>query len=257
MAQIEVQSLSVGYGSPLLQDICFCASAGEILGILGRNGSGKTTLLRGLAGNARRFAGGVWVDGRNCTAMKPKEQAAYLAVLPQHTDVLEGILVRELLEMGRYPYGTLFREDHADTSARIRRAAQVLGIQDLLDADCGKLSQGQRQMALFARLIVQDAPVMLLDEPNAALDYDNANRMFACLKDWVRREGKTALVVLHDPEQALRWCDRLLVLKDGQIAEDLSAQAGEDRVNRALQQLYPEMRLRRDPYDGHYRCYTK
>ncbi len=255
---LEVKNLTLGYDTPLLKDITFSAQSGQVIGILGRNGCGKTTLLRGLAGSIRRFSGEVWVDGRNCTAMSPRVQAKYRGVLAQHTQIMEGILAREILEMGRYPHSSAFRDLDREGAKKIEECARLLGISHLLDHDCGKLSQGQRQLVLLGRLMVQDTPLMLLDEPNSALDYDNSHTMFAIVRRLVRQQSKTALVVLHDPELALRYCDRLLLLKDGTICQDLApGEAGEEAITAALGQLYPNVIVRRDPFDGHFRCYSK
>ncbi len=253
----EVRNLSVGYGTPLLKDISFSLTNGQMVGILGRNGCGKTTLFRGISGSIRRFSGQIFVNGEDCSAMSPRQQAAHLSLLPQNTEVMEGILSREVIAMGRYPYGSIFREDRADTQMRTQQSAEMLGIADLLEQDCGFLSQGQRQLVLLARLLTQDTPVMLLDEPNAALDYDNTHTVFATLQQLVKATGKTALLILHDPELALKWCDRVLLLKGGGICGDISPIAAQPKeAEQALQQLYPKISVRRDPFGGTLRCYT-
>ncbi len=258
MARFEVTDLSVGYDAPLLTGVTFDAGAGEVLGILGRNGSGKTTLLRGVAGSIRRFAGYICIDGADCTFLTPRQQATRMTVLPQQTEVLPGLIARDLIAMGRYPYGSLFSDASREDAARITQAAASLGIAHLLDADCIKLSQGQRQLVLLARCMVQDTPVLLLDEPNAALDYDNTHAMFAAVRHLAKHQGKTALLVLHDPELALRYCDRLLILHEGCLCADVPvAGVSEETLQQALRRLYPHMTLRKDPYDGHFRCYDR
>ncbi len=253
MALLEVKNITLGYDRPLLQDICLRAEEGEVVGILGRNGCGKTTLLRGIAGNGKRFAGEIWIRGRNCAAMTAKQQARLLSMLPQQTQLLPGISVRELLKMGRYPHQRLFRPDVP--AAAVEAAARQMGISHLLDADCSCLSQGQRQLALLARLLVQDTPVMLLDEPDTALDYDNTHTMYARIRRIVREKRKAALLVLHDPDLALRYCDRILIMKDGAIVKNVRCCADAQReLGEALQTLYPKLILQRDPQWGTFRC---
>ncbi len=255
-ALLDVRRLSVGYETPLLQDISFSAAPGEIVGILGRNGCGKTTLLRGLSGSIRRFGGEIFIRGRDCTCLKPKQQARLLSLLPQQTELLEGITARQLIQMGRYPYGGFFQTATAEDETVLQEYAELLGIVPLLDQDCARLSTGQRQLTLLCRLLTQDTPVMLLDEPNAALDYDNSIALFRILQDVVKQKKKTALLVLHGPELALKNCHRLLLVKDGKLCRNLlPAQTGAEAVEEALQQIYPNVILRKDPYDGHFRCY--
>ncbi len=249
---LDVRDLSVGYDRPLLHDISFRADPGEIVGILGRNGCGKTTLLRGLCGGIRRFSGRILIAGQGDTTMKLRQRAACISVLHQQTQVMEGISARQIMEMGRYPYADL----HRGGAELVERSADLLGSTELLDADCAKLSQGQRQLVLLCRLLVQDTPVMLLDEPNAALDYDNTAAMFSILQNVVQEQEKTALLVLHDPELALAHCQRLLIMKEGRICRELMP-AADDRaaVEEGLRQIYPNIAVRKDPFDGHFRCY--
>ncbi len=252
----EIRDLSVGYDSPLLQNISFSARPGELIAILGRNGCGKTTLLRGIAGGIRRFSGEIRVAGRDCAGMGPRRQAALISVLPQQTEILEGISACQLIEMGRYPHGGFLGEDRREREACILENARLLGIEHLLEADTARLSQGQRQLVLLCRLLVQDTPVLLLDEPNSALDYDNTYTMFRRLRQVVENKQKTALLVLHDPELALSQCHRLLIMKDGSLCADICpAAAGQAQVEQALRQIYPNVTLRKDPYDGHFHCY--
>ncbi len=256
MALLEVKNLSVGYRKPILEGISFSAEAGTIVGILGRNGCGKTTLLRGMAGSVRRFSGELLVAGRNCAAMTVKQQAEMLAVLPQQTQLLPGICARDVLKMGRYPYEGIFAPLAKHGTEQILEAAKICGIDHLLDRDCDQLSQGQRQMVLLARCLVQDTPVLLLDEPNTALDFDNTHAIFGALGELVQKKNKVALMVLHDPELALQYCHRLLILKDGRLTGDLTLSRSEQpQIEKALQSLYAIIRVRKDPVSGLFRCY--
>ncbi len=252
----DVCDLSVGYEKPIVHGISFSAEPGEMVGILGRNGLGKTTLLRGMMGSVKCFDGEVYVHGTPCMSLSAKKRAAYLSVLPQQTEIMGGILASEVIEMGRYPYGSLFHDIGKEEKQLILETAKTLGISELLESDCGKLSQGQRQLVLLARLFVQDTPVMLLDEPDASLDFYNTHILFSTLHGMVKQKQKAAVLVLHNPELALRWCDRLLVLKDGVISGEIcTATASEQDVECALQMLYPEISVKYDENSGTFRCY--
>jgi len=242
----EVKNLSAGYEKPIVEQISFSAKSGEIIGILGRNGCGKTTLLRGITGTNRRFGGSVFVNGMDCTKLSVRRQASHISMLPQRTEILDGILAREVLEMGLYPRGNIFHDVRKKEQNRLLEIAERLGISELLDKDCGKLSQGQRQLVLLARVMVQDAQVLLLDEPDSALDFYNTHSLFSNLRAMIRKTDKTAVIVLHDPELALRWCDRLFILHKGQLAKEISCHADIQELQNTFRILYPEIKLKNE-----------
>lgn len=254
----EVRNLTVGYHHPIVSNISFSVSAGELLGILGRNGQGKTTLLRGITGDAKRFSGEIWINGDDCTKLSVKKRASLQSLLPQKTYIPQGMAVQEVLEMGCYPSRQLFQSLSSADREKISLAAKRLGITTFLKSDCSKLSIGQQQMVLLCRMLIQDTPIMLLDEPNAALDYDNTQMLFKTLRALVQEKRKIGILVLHDPETALRWCDRLLILDHGILLQDLHVEsASEDQIQEALQQLYPQIQVRKNPFYNGYSCYLQ
>ncbi len=254
----EVSHLTVGYQHPVVSDVSFSVQAGELVGILGRNGQGKSTLLRGIIGDARRFSGEVRVNGVDCTHLSAKKRAALLSALPQKTEIPAGVSAEEILEMGCYPTRRLFQGLTEVNRTKIREEAERMGLTELLEQDCSKLSIGQQQMVLLCRMLVQDAPVMLLDEPNASLDYANAQTLFSTLRELVHRKNKAGVLVLHDPETALRWCDRLLILHDGALYRDIDlAQCSVEQMEQTLRRLYPNICVRENPYHEGYFCYLQ
>lgn len=257
-ALFEVRRLTVGYQHPVVSDVSFAVQAGELVGILGRNGQGKSTLLRGITGDAKRFFGEILVRGADCTHLSAKKRAALLSVLPQKTGIPAGVSAEEILEMGCYPTRRLFQSLTQADRKKMQEEAERMGLTTLLEQDCSKLSIGQQQMVLLCRMLVQDTPVMLLDEPNAALDYANAQTLFSTLRELVHQKEKAGVLVLHDPETALRWCDRLLILQDGALYRDLSlADCGVEEIEQTLRHLYPEICVRENPYHEGYFCYLQ
>lgn len=251
---LEVKGLTVGYGSPVVKEVSFQVRQGEIVGLLGRNGSGKTTLLRGLMGGAKVTGGQARLSGQDLFTLSPRARARKLSLLPQHTQRLPGLRVWELIAMGRYPHSGVLGGFGGKEREAVRQAARRFGLEDLLRADCAKLSQGQRQLAYLARVVVQAAPVLLLDEPNSALDFANAHQLFTQVRRLVREEGRGALVVLHDPALALAWCDRLYRIEEGRLSPPLSvAGAGEEEIQGFLQALYPTLQVKKME-DGSFFC---
>ena len=255
MTLLEVQHLTVGYTVPVVRDISFQLESGRLVGLLGRNGSGKTTLLRGLTGAARVFGGTASAAGQDCLHTKPRQRAKQLAFLPQRTQLLQGMQVGEVICMGRYVHSGPFAGPGPGDEQAAREAAEQLGIADLWGRDCSALSEGQRQLVHLARVAAQDAPVLLLDEPSSALDVCNSSQLFRQVRQMTAGQNKAALVVLHDPALALRWCDVLLRMDGGTLTGSLNPrEASCAQAQSFLAQLYPGIRVKRDAETGCFYC---
>jgi ABC-type cobalamin/Fe3+-siderophores transport system ATPase subunit len=252
---LEVSRFYAGYKIPIIHDFSFSVGAGELVGILGRNGSGKSTLLRGLTGNLRHIQGQVHVQGINCLSMSARQRARRIALLPQYTPVFPGLRVSEVLEMGRYSWDSPLHPSTTQNQKLIQRAAEIFGITALLETDCAQLSQGQRQLVHLARIAVQNAPVLLLDEPNSALDFQNTHQFFRILTTLLSENSKCAVVVLHDPTLALRWCQRLLLLDSGRLIEELHPTVSSaSEIQSGLSHLYPGIQVKTDKESGTFFC---
>ena len=236
---LEAKNLTAGYRRPVVRGASLALGAGTVTALLGPNGCGKSTLLRSLSGNGRVFGGSVRVLGQDCLALPARRRARCLALLPQRTGLLPGLTAREVITMGRYAYSGPFGGPAPGDAERVEQAARALGVQDLLDADCAALSEGQRQLVQLGRVVAQDAPVLLLDEPNSALDYTHTHRLFAALRRWAQGGQCAALVVLHDPALALRYADRLLLMQDGALCGSFCPGNGPAAAQAALRALYP------------------
>ncbi|MDY5008376.1 ABC transporter ATP-binding protein [Candidatus Allofournierella merdipullorum] len=254
---LEVKDLSAGYQTPVVQNVSFEIKEGQLAAILGPNGAGKSTLLNAMAGGVRKTTGQVLVNGQDCLPLSPKQRARRLALVRQQIPLLPGVRVEEALEMGRYAWGGPLRADPG-AKAAVAEAARAFELEELLNADCAALSQGQRQLVHLARAVVQSAPVLLLDEPGSALDFSNTHRLFRLLGEQLAAGGRCAAAVLHDPALALRYCSPVLLLKEGRILERLEPSAcTAPQIERALGLLYPGIRVKADKETGHFLCTTE
>ena len=123
-----------------------------------------------------------------------------------------------------------------------------MGLGEKADLDYAELSEGQKQLVILARTLVQDAPVMLMDEPDSALDFVNRNMVLHQIRTIIHTQNRGGLITLHDPNFALAYCDRLLLMKDGSILTQVPLQtAGRDEIESALSQIYGEIRVLQHP----------
>ena len=203
---LHTVDLVAGYGStPVLRDVTFELSPGERIAVLGPNGGGKTTLLRVLLGELEPLGGSVMMPER-CSVVPQTERSR----LDFPVSALDVALMGAV---SRLPW---WRRPSRKDRALAREALSKVGLADEASETFGDLSGGQRQRVLVARALVQDAPVVLLDEPFSGLDTTSADRLEQLLAD-LASEGRGLLIATHDIGQARRW-DKVLCLNRRQIA---------------------------------------
>jgi iron complex transport system ATP-binding protein len=203
-------------GHAILRGVTLDLARGEVLALAGPNGSGKTTLLRVASRVLAPSAGRVLVAGKPSTSLSRRALARELAVVPQDARLAFPFSAGEIVLMGRSPHlGPLGFESDADV-ALAREAMARVGIEALADRSVLELSGGERQLVLVARALAQDPKVLLLDEPTAHLDLRHRMVVLDLVRDFVR-SGRSALVVSHDLTLAARTCDRIALLREGEL----------------------------------------
>ncbi len=211
----EDVSIAIG-GRTLLSGLDFVLERGEVLGLVGRNGVGKTTLLRVASAVLPAARGRVRLGDDAVDRLARRELARRLALVPQDLHVPFPFRAGELVLMGRAPHHSLVGLESEADVARAVAALERLGIAGLADRDVTTLSGGERQLVLFARALVQEPEILLLDEPTAFLDLRHRVDVLREVRAFAR-EGGAALVVSHDLSLAARTCDRILLLGEGGI----------------------------------------
>ncbi len=217
-AALELRDVSVALGdTPVLRGVDLGLERGEVLGLLGRNGAGKTTLIRVATRVVLPDRGAVLLGGRRLGEYSRRELACALAVVPQETAVPFAFRAIEVVLMGRAPHlGLLGFETSRDVACAVE-ALERVGISHLADRPVTLLSGGERQLVVLARALAQDAPILLLDEPTAFLDLRHRLEVLGLVRS-LARAGRSALVVSHDIGLAARFCDRIALLAEGEIA---------------------------------------
>ena len=213
-----VENLAVRLGDKnILQNVHFTIDVpGQLVGILGANGSGKTTLLRAVAG-LLPHTGCCLMDGVPLESLSTRCLAQTVSYIPQQSGISVSMSAREVVLMGCNPRLGVLQSPTAAMCAAAEEALRTVGLADKAEQDYLTLSGGERQLCILARTFVEDAPLLLLDEPDSALDLANRSHMAALLAEFVHASDKTALICLHDPMLMLDWCDTLIVLQNGQV----------------------------------------
>jgi iron complex transport system ATP-binding protein len=213
MTLVTLRDVDFAYDErPVLRRISFDLEAGDFVGIVGPNGSGKSTLIDLVDGILRPTAGDVLIGGRPTRRFHRREMAREVALVPQHFTLDFDLSVREVVEMGAYCRG---KDADASTDAELMLAR--LGVTELAGRRFTELSGGEKQLVVLAQALMQQARLLLLDEPASALDVSHQLRLFDLLKE-LNGEGLSVLCILHDLNLAIHYFDKLLVLSEGEVA---------------------------------------
>ena len=214
---IEVKDLSFSYGNrPVLHNISFCVGKGEFLSILGPNGVGKSTLFRCMLGLLSGYTGQVLVDGVDARTFSTREAARHIAYIPQSSRSIFNYSVFDIVLMGRTSGLATFRSPGQKDKALCHWAMEKVGITHLADRCFHRLSGGEQQLVLIARALVQKAPILMLDEPTANLDFGNQLLVLEQARN-LAREGYTVIQTTHHPEQSYMYSDRILAIQKGRV----------------------------------------
>ncbi|WP_144790987.1 ABC transporter ATP-binding protein [Kocuria palustris] len=216
----DLQGLGLSYGRhAAVRDVDLRIRPHETTVLIGANGCGKSTLLRGLSRQMAPSAGSIAFRGEVLARLRAKPYAREVALLPQTPVVPEGLTVTELVARGRHPHRQWWGSPAPGDDEAVARALRLLRLEDVAQRRVDELSGGQRQRAWIALVLAQDTPVMLLDEPTAALDLAHQVDLLDLLHGLRRPDGTrtTVVAVLHELNLAARVADRVVAMADGRV----------------------------------------
>lgn len=220
MSALELNTVCARVGvKEILANVSLRLGPGELVALIGPNGAGKTTLLRAALGLIPISAGSVRLDQENPARMPAAERARKIAYLPQTRPLAWPLIVRDIVALGRYAHGgplSVLREPDAGA---VQRALKSCNLETLADRRADTLSGGELARVHLARALAAEAPLVLTDEPVAALDPLHAHTSMAVLKTFCG-DGGGALVTLHDFNLAARYADRVVLLVNGRVHGD-------------------------------------
>ena len=213
---LHTENLGIGYkGKPLLPDINVSLNEGDIVALAGPNGAGKTTLFKTLCGSLKPIAGRITIFGKDLNQYSATERASLFSmVLTEKPDDLF-LKVYDIVAAGRYPQlGLMARLSESDESI-IEESLQTVGVKHLIDRNFISLSDGEKQKVMIAKAIVQDTPLIFMDEPAAFLDYPSKIELINLMVKLSREHKKTILFSSHDLDLLLRYCDKMWIVGYG------------------------------------------
>lgn len=219
----------------VLKDVSFTISSGEMVAFLGKNGAGKTTMLRIIPSFLTPLSGDILVDEVSVRSMSLHDKAKAIAYIPQFSQTAFAYTVKESVLMGRSPYISMFSRPSKQDEKRAFEILDELGILDLAGRPTNEISGGERQLVLIARALMQDAKLLILDEPTSFLDYSNQLLVLEKTME-LTRKGYACLYSTHNPDLALAYSTRVLAMDKGRIA--FSVKPAELEGSDALSSIY-------------------
>ncbi len=218
--KLETNNLSVSIRErQLVADASIKVASDELVGLIGPNGAGKSTLLRAMLAIRERSAGTVTLDGKDFLSLPSRERARSVAFLPQERRVEWRLPAYDIVMLGRYPHQNGFGGPTAEDRAAVDRALDAVDGRRLIDRPVTVLSGGERTRILLARALAVEAPLLLVDEPIAALDPYHQLHVMEILRERTQT-GVGVLAIIHDLGLARRFMDRLILMDGGRIVAD-------------------------------------
>lgn len=215
--RLAARGITVGYGGRTVIDALDVAiPPGVITTIIGPNGCGKSTLLRTLTRLLKPVGGAVVLDGEDIAALRTRDVAKKLGLLPQAPVAPEGLTVADLVARGRHPHQSWLRQWSSDDADVVAAALAMTGVSELAGRPVDSLSGGQRQRVWISMTLAQGTDLLLLDEPTTYLDLAHAIDVLDLVDD-LHESGRTVVMVLHDLNLATRYSDNLVVMREGAI----------------------------------------
>ncbi|QTC41855.1 ABC transporter ATP-binding protein [Bacillus sp. V3] len=256
MVRLYTNEINIGYGDQLIvKDLSVQIPDKKITTIIGSNGCGKSTLLKAITRIISHQSGNVLLDGEDISKGNTKELAKKMAILPQTPESASGLTVGELVSYGRFPHqkgmGRLSKKDYEV----INWALEVTGTTDFKYRQVDALSGGQRQRVWIAMALAQETDIIFLDEPTTYLDMAHQLEVLELLQKLNAEQERTIVMVLHDLNQAARFADYIVALKEGEIVK--AGDCEEVITHEVLKKVFNiDAAIGRDPRTNKPMCIT-
>ena len=246
---MKIENLSFSYGEAnVLKDVDFTAYKGQLVALIGPNGAGKSTLFKCILKFNKGYDGKIFLEGKDMMHMSRAEIAKKIAYIPQTTTPVFNYPVIDIVLMGMTGGLKPLESPKKKHIEKAEKTLADLGISYLRDRGFGRISGGERQLVLLARAMVQDATLLVMDEPTANLDYGNQFRVMERIRGLVK-EGYSVILSTHNPEHALLFADKAFVLQNGEVRA--AGPSREVLTEELMEQLYDvKVQLVDTEFDG-------
>ena len=219
-AGLEIEKLSVGYKRrPLIADFSAKLKEGTTTALIGRNGAGKTTLIKTLTRQLNPLKGQIWLDRRELSSYSRNELSKLMAVVTTEQNMAGGLRLKEFVEMGRIPFTGRFGRLSEEDREVVEQALKSVDLIHKQESFVSELSDGERQKGMLARALVQQTPLIIMDEPFSFLDIATRLEMNVLIRKLAHENNKTILYSTHEVGEALRMADEIWILtKNNMVA---------------------------------------
>lgn len=239
---LSAYEISAGYGKKnIISNTSFIVNEHSVVGLLGANGCGKTTLLKAVCGIIQG-SGKIEICGQNINSLSTKQLARLCSYIPQRSGISIDISALDVVLMGFNPELKLLEAPNSEMCEKARKMLSFVGLDGRADENYSQFSEGQKQLCILARSMVRECRLMLMDEPESALDFGGRYRMLDAVKNVTVQRPCAALVTLHDPQLALNICTKILLMKDGEVVSEIEPERNSiSEVENQLSEIYGQL----------------
>ena len=220
---LHIKNIQAGYKDKIIVDnINFSLEPKSLTGLLGLNGTGKTTLLKAISGLLKPISGQVLKGKEDLLKLNEKERARHISYMSHRHSIIYDTKVIDVVLMGITSYLSIFETPNKSHREVAYRMLELVGMEIYADKNLLELSEGQKQLIIIARSLMQNAEIMIFDEPDSALDFTNKHIILESIKNIIKNQNKIGIITLHDPNLAIKYCDKIIILKNGTIFSEFN-----------------------------------
>lgn len=243
MMKFVLEDFQTGYPNWKTQKINMALQPGELVALVGKNGSGKSTLIKGIM-SLLKSHGEKRLGVTDLSLKTTKEMARYISFMPQIFDVTYPTTVEEIILMGFNPDMGIFQNYSKKMKNQVKEELEKFELLDLRKRDFLTLSEGQKQKVRLIRSLIRETPMLLLDEPESTLDFMVRHDMMELILEETKKRNCISLLVIHDPNLALRYADKIHMFKEGQVEASINVKEEDEKIiKEKLRRVYGDVEL--------------